>query len=101
LSLPTVCSDLLAQNVLTWEERDKSGTSNLAVLTPTGAPLVSGTYVVVFYYLIPSKVPGIDVEMIVKTCYEKDVNFAHRVRREKIVKHVKTVYYKGTTIPKN
>ena len=101
LGLPDVCREMLERNVLTWEERDKSGTSNLAILTPVGAPLVSGTFSVLFYYLIPSLVPGIDVEMIIKTCYEKDINFAYRRRREKIVKHIKTVYYTRATIPRN
>ena len=101
LGLPRICRGLLTQNVLTWEERDKSGSSNLSVLTPAGAALVSGTYVVVFYYLIPSMVQGIDVEMIVKTCYEKEINFAYRQRRERIVKHIKTVYYTRVTIPRN
>lgn len=101
LGLADICRGLLTRNVLTWEERDKSGSSNLAVLTPADVPLVSGSYAVLFYYLIPSLVPGIDVEMIVKTCYEKEINFAHRRRREKIVKHIKTVYYTRVTIPRN
>ena len=101
MGLPAACSDFLLRNVLTWEERDKSSSSNLAVIIPAGAPLVSGSYQTLFYYLMPSRVPGIDVEMIVKTCYEKQINFDFRRRREKIIKHIKTTYYQQTTIPTN
>ena len=101
MGLPAACSDFLLRNVLTWEERDKSSSSNLAVIIPAGAPLVSGSYQTLFYYLMPSRVPGIDVEMIVKTCYEKEINFDFRRRREKIIKHIKTAYYQQTTIPRN
>lgn len=91
---------ILDCNAYTWTEKDKNQAANLAVITPAGAPLVSGSYHVIIYYLYPSKLETVDVEMLVKTCYEKDINFDHRKKREKIRVHVKTVCFKQVRIPK-
>lgn len=98
-SLPDHVRDILNLNVYTWEERDKNQSANLAVLSPANLQLVSGSHKTLIYYLYRSSVTGIHVEMRVKTCYEKDIDFAKRRKREKIRTHLKTVCYKGGRIP--
>lgn len=100
-NLSSSCVDMLLKNTLTWEERDKNGYVNLAVLSPADIPLVSGTHAIVIYYLTPSFVPGIDVELIIITSYKKQINFDNRRKREKILKFIKMAYYKKCRVPKN
>lgn len=101
LDLPDEVRRVLDLNVYTWEEKDKNQVANLAVLAPANGQLVSGLHNVLIYYLYSSSVDGIHVEMCVKSCYPKEINFSKRRRREKIRKHVKEVCFKGGRIPKN
>ncbi|SHF39239.1 hypothetical protein SAMN05444279_13514 [Ruegeria intermedia] len=94
--LPAICTNLLESNAYTWESKDKNRVSNLAVID--GA-LVSGRHHVVVYYLFPSKVDGLDVEMVVKSAYEKDINFDHIKRRFRMIQKVKTCFYTKKRIP--
>lgn len=98
--LPDHVRDILNLNVYTWEERDKNQAANLAVLSPANQQLVSGSHKALIYYLYRSSVTGIHVEMRVKTCYEKDIDFTNRRKRERIRTHLKAVCYKGGRIPK-
>ncbi|WP_306046249.1 hypothetical protein [Nioella sp. MMSF_3534] len=99
--LPSEIRNLLTCNAYTWEEKDRNQVANLAVLTPAGSPLISGIHTVIIYYLYPSKVEEIDVEMLVKTCYEKEISFEHRKKREKIRVYVKKACFQQVRIPKN
>ena len=91
---------VLNQNVYTWEVRDKNQIANLAVIAPATLQLVSGIHNVLIYYLYKSSVPEIHVEMQVKSCYERPVDFVRHKKREKIRVHVKTVSFHGGRIPK-
>lgn len=99
--LPDQVRGILDLNVYTWEEKDKNQVANLAVLAPANVQLISGAHNVLIYYLYRSNVAGIHVEMRVKSCYMKEINFMKRPKREKIRTHVKTVCFKGGRIPKN
>ena len=99
-SLPEHVRDILNLNVYTWEERDKNQSANLAVLSPANLQLISGSHQTLIYYLYESDATGIHVEMRVKTCYEMNIDFAKRRKREKIRYHLKAVHYNGGRIPK-
>ena len=100
LGLPNHLTGILNQNAYSWPMHDKNGIANLAVLAPPQPHLVSGTYETVFYYLYPSDVGGIDVEMLVKSCYPMDINFDRHRRRDRIRVYVKESLFKNTRVPK-
>lgn len=100
LGLPNHLTGILNQNTYSWPMHDKNGVANLAVLAPPQPHLVSGTYETVFYYLYPSDVEGIDVEMLVKSCYPMDINFDRHRRRDRIRVYVKESLFKNTRVPK-
>lgn len=95
--LPDVCRRMLDENFLTWEAQDRNGVSNMAVID---GELVTGNHTAIIYYLFPSQVEGLDVELVVKSAYEKEIDFSHIKRRFKVVQLVKTCYYKGQKVPK-
>ena len=91
---------ILDQNVYTWEVKDKNQVANLAVLAPATVQMVSGIHNVLIYYLFKSSVPDINVEMKVKSCYMREIDFGRHKKREKIRVCVKTVCFNGGRIPK-
>ena len=91
---------ILDHNTYSWRMQDKNGIVNLAVLAPPQPQPVSGNYETVFYYLYPSDVDGIDVEMRVKSCYAMDINFDKHRRRDKIRACVKKSLFENTRVPK-
>lgn len=101
LTLTEEIKKILDQNVYTWEAQDRNQAANLAVLAPATVQLVSGAHNVIVYFLHKSSVPGIDVEMVVKSCYMMEVDFKRHPKRGKIRSCVKTVCFKGGRIPKN
>ena len=101
LNLETAVRNVLDLNVFTWEEKDRNRVANLAVLTSAKSQLISGVHNVLIYYLHQSRVDGIHVEMLVKSCYVKAINFDKRPRRERIRVFVKTVCFKGGRVPRN
>jgi hypothetical protein len=98
---PTSRRSRICLSDVPWEERDRNQASNLAVLTPAAQPLANGTHRVVIYYLYGSTVPGIHVEMKLKTCYSKEIDFTKRNKREKIRTYIKSICYHGGRIPKS
>jgi len=100
LGLESEVRKILDQNVYTWEAKDKNQIANLAVLAPASVQFVSGTHNVLIYYLHSSAVSGIHVEMIVKSCYMKVVDFKRHPKREKIRACVKRVCFNGGRLPK-
>jgi len=96
-NLPTLCRQLFEQNALTWEERDKNRISNLAIIE---GPLDSGSKYLVVYYLFPSLVPGVHVEMVVKSAYDRFVEFSNIKRKFNIQQLIKTCHFKGVKVPK-
>jgi hypothetical protein len=99
-SLPNHMIGILDHNTYSWRMQDKNGIVNLAVLAPPQPQPVSGNYETVFYYLYPSDVDGIDVEMRVKSCYAMDINFDKHRRRDKIRACVKKSLFENTRVPK-
>lgn len=96
-TLPDICRRMLSENFLTWESKDRNSVSNMAIID---GPLRTGEHQVVLYYLFPSQVDGLDVEMVVKSAYPKAINFEHIKRRYRVVQIVKSCYHSGTKVPK-
>ena len=63
-------------------------------------PMIDGERQIIVYYLYPSKVSGIDVEMVIKSGYRKIMNFGHIKRRFKVVQLTKKCYYEQVKVPK-
>ena len=99
-TLPDDVRRMLDQNVYTWEVKDKNQFANLAVLSPASLQMVSGTHNVLVYYLYHSGIAGIHVEMKVKSCYQRTINFERQKKREKIRVFLRTVCFKGGRVPK-
>ena len=87
---------MVEQNHLTWISHDKNKVGNLAVI---GDDLITGQHYVVVYYLFPSRSEAFDVELVVKSAYEKYVDFSHIKRRFKTVQQIKTCYYQQKKVP--
>ena len=99
-TLPDDVRRMLDQNVYTWEVKDKNQFANLAVLSPASLQMVSGTHNVLVYYLYHSGIAGIHVEMKVKSCYQRTINFERQKKLEKIRVFLRTVCFKGGRVPK-
>ena len=96
LRLPALCEDMLAKNVLTWESKDRNSTSNLTVVNDN---LVSGENYAIYYYLFPSRLDDCDVELVVKSAYTREIDFAKIKRRYKSVQKIKECYFNQKVVP--
>lgn len=61
--------------------------------------LITGSHDLIVYYLFPSSVDGLDVEMVVKSAYNMHVNFEHIKRRYNMIQQVKVCYYNARQVP--
>ena len=87
---------MLAKNVLTWESKDRNSTSNLTVVNDN---LVSGENYAIYYYLFPSRLDDCDVELVVKSAYTREIDFAKIKRRYKSVQKIKECYFNQKVVP--
>lgn len=97
LGLPDFCRRMLAGNHLTWVSEDRNRASNMAIVDP---PMQSGEHYTIIYYLFPSQVDGVDVELVVKSAYRRLIKFDHIKRRYTIGSLVKKCYYEQRLVPK-
>ncbi|PHR58267.1 MAG: hypothetical protein COA43_10925 [Robiginitomaculum sp.] len=96
LVLDNLCADMILQNFLTWESKDRNSKSNLAVVR---SRLITGLNYAIFYYLFPSRSNSYDVEIVIKSAYEKYIDFSHIKRRNKTTQLIKKCYFQQKTIP--
>lgn len=96
IDLQSVCQKLLSENADTWMSKDRNRVNNLAVID---GPLITGQHAIIIYYLFPSLVDGLDIEMVVKSAYCKFISFEKIHRKYKIIQQIKTCYYKRKTVP--
>lgn len=96
LTLPQRCRKMISDNFLTWVSEDKNTVSNMAVLD--GA-IADGEHAVMFYYLYPSRVSGVDVELVVKSSYMKELIASRIKRRFNVVQKIKECYFKRKVVP--
>lgn len=96
LALPDVCKNMVENNYLTWESLDKNKASNLAV---SGPVLTSGLNDLVVYYLFPSRSDEHNVELVVKSAYQKEIDFSHIKRRYNVCQLVKKAHFQQIRVP--
>lgn len=96
LKLPETCRSLWQMNALTWVSKDRNRASNMAVIEDRH---VSGRHYAVIYYLFPSRNDHIDIEMVVKSAYEKYIDFSHIKRKFRMIQLAKKSYYEGKVVP--
>lgn len=94
--LPGMCLNALTTNALTWKSQDRNSISSLVVATD---PLHPGMKYAVYYYLFPSKHDDYDVEMVVKSAYQKDIEADRIKRRHNVLSLVRQCFFKKVTIP--
>lgn len=96
LTLPDLCKRMIENNYLTWESLDKNRASNLAV---SGPVLTSGLNDLVVYYLFPSRSEEYNVELVVKSAYQKEIDFSHIKRRYNVCQLVKKAHFQQIRVP--
>ncbi|WP_168734460.1 hypothetical protein [Ollibium composti] len=96
LALPGICQRMVLHNYLTWESLDKNKASNLAV---AGQILKSGMNDLIVYYLFPSRSDDHNVELVVKSAYQKEIDFRHIKRRYKVCQLIKKAHFQQIKVP--
>lgn len=96
LTLPDVCRRMVEDNYLTWQSQDKNRASNLAV---SGPILISGLNNLVVYYLFPSRSDEHDVELVVKSAYQKLIDFNHIKRKFNVRQLIKKAHFQHKRVP--
>jgi hypothetical protein len=96
LGLPDVCRRMMDKNYLTWISADRNSVSNLAVVDGV---VRNGSQTCVFYALYPSKVPDIDVELVVKSAYETLIRADRIKRRFKVLQLIKKCVWEQKPLP--
>jgi hypothetical protein len=94
--IPVMCKQMLEQNGKTWISQDNKQASNLAVID---SQHTDGDHDVIFYSLFPSKVDGLDVEMVVKSAFNKYIKFSNIERKYGVRQQVKTCFFKNKSVP--
>lgn len=97
LGLPAVCKDMVEQNYPSWQSQDGGSKNHMAV---SEAMPSSGLKYLVFYELLPGEVIGIDVELVVKSAYEKQFDASRTGKRHKVIALARTVLFSGQRLPK-
>jgi hypothetical protein len=97
LALPHVCGEMVENNFPSWVSQDRNRRNNMAV---TDANAAVGWQYVIMYSLFPSSAKGFDVELVVKSAYEKEVVGLHKLKKSGIRQLVKTCYFQQVAIPK-
>ena len=80
LALHDLCRDMINRNLYTFISRDRNSVSNLTVV---GDNLTTGPHYAIFYTLFPSRLDGYDVELQVRSAYERHINFENIGSRTK------------------
>lgn len=99
-SLPDQVRQMLECNSMSMQVQDKNGYYNLAVVTPASPILTSGVHDVLVYYMYPSELDGVHVEMRVKSCYNKYLNVKSGAKKDKILTYAKRSFFQKRRVPK-
>jgi hypothetical protein len=81
LGLPKACRDMVINNYPSWPSEDGGGRNNMAVTEPAPS---SGVRYLIFYEIFPSQADEIDLELVVKSAYEKDFDASRTGPRRKV-----------------
>ena len=97
LGLPSICTEMVIRNFPSWESRDGGKKNNMTV---SEAVPTSGLKYLIFYQLVPSLADGVDVELVVKSAYEREFLAERTGKRLGVQTLLRTVLFKGTKLPK-
>lgn len=102
LGLPALIRSMIQQNFLCWESADRNRGVNYAIVN--SAPLKftelqNGDYHVIFFYIYPSKVAGIDVRLFVASCHERPMAFDPKKRRYNMHTVVRKCHFSQKRLP--
>ncbi len=97
LALPEICKSMIERNYPTWISQDRNTKNNMAV---TDLNPKDGLRYVILYSLTPSYEPQIDVELIVKSAYEKYINNIRKLKKLGVRQVIKKCYFENIPIPK-
>jgi hypothetical protein len=97
LTLPDICKAMIEDNFPTWVSQDRNTRNNMIVteLNPK-----DGLQYVVLYSLTPSLGHNVDVELVVKSAYEKHMRYIRELKKFGVRQLVKKCYFEGKPIPK-
>lgn len=104
LALPTFCADLIGNNGSSWISEDMNGSLNMATIGQN-PPQATGNYQIVLFYLYPSALGDIDVEMIIVSAFEKRINVERKRRNSKskrnfgVVQKIRQCFYNKERVP--
>lgn len=100
LNLPTLCQTIIDDDCITWISQDKNTVNNLAVINhPLFPAPQNGEHYLIVYQAYPSDAAGVDIEVLVKSAYTKNVNFSHIKVRKKISNILKSVHFQKKKMP--
>jgi hypothetical protein len=94
--LPDICTDMVVRNYPSWVSPDQNRQNNMAV---SDAHASDGFRYFVFYSVSPSKEKDLDVELVVKSAFEKEIRNLRSIRRTGVRQVIKTCYFKGIGLP--
>jgi hypothetical protein len=96
LLLPDICKDMIEQNYPTWISSDRNHRNNMTV---TDAHGTGGMRYVVLYAVKPSKDSELDVDLVVKSAFEKDVGNLQRMKKTGVRQVIKTCFFRLVDVP--
>lgn len=102
LGLPELSKRMVEQNYFCWESIDRNRAMNYAVIDIAPGrvrELSDGEHQVVFFYLYPCKQSEADVNLMITSCYARQLTFSHVRRRYNIQTLLRTCLYKDRRIP--
>ena len=80
----------------TWVSQDRDRKNNMAV---TDANAAGGVRYVILYSLHPSQASDLDVELVVKSAFEKDVANLQNLKKFGVRQMIKKCYFQGVQVP--
>jgi len=102
LGLPELARRLVEQNYYCWQSSDRNRAMNYAVIDVAPGrvqEMRDGQHQVVFFYLHPCRHDSADINLVITSCYVRDVRFGHIRRRYNLHTLLRTCLFKGKRIP--
>jgi hypothetical protein len=96
LTLPQICREMIDQNFPSWLSQDRNRQNNMTV---SDRYANGGLQFAVFYGLSPSRDKDLDVELVVKSAFEKDIGNLRGLKRSGVRQLIKTCFFKGLDVP--
>lgn len=102
LGLPELARRMVEQNYFCWASMDRNRAINYAVIDIAPGrvrELTDGEHQVVYFYLYPCRQPEADVNLMITSCYSREVVFKQVQRRYNMVPLLRACLYQQKRIP--